>query len=723
MDFTALPDDVYYCIFSFMSLVDVLKMEHVCKRLKSSARYYLSTLKSIDLFGNSIKNDIFGEWREEVKITPSLLLLCLKRCPRAKFISYLPGPTNSRDSSYSSMVSKYIKQHPNIEVINFVNSKKLLDEFLAHEVEVGFSEVHLVLNGCPLSSSVSIPQLCSGSLTSLYLEDITIDPAILKLLPLCHEMQFVRCLLTSDSRDSLKALQSLSSIQKFVHIEEPGNPASSQAFSQLLSAVVKSDSLRVLHLGLTRFSVLEEVVVSQLAGKLQDLGISSAGTTYSTALQQIRYAPVVAEICQKCKGTLERICLPSSILVKQFFELLISRGCLFPNLKTLDVTGIADTKMFLVPGNSVGAFYYEEFLKLCPQIRNLSLRSFSASLNAITLPVTLCSLVLPWDGRLNSELQKNDIERCVAFLPNLLSLSIFGVEEIKAILQDCQSSLEFSLCSLREFKIKNVCLKHLNLKNCTNLTLFSIHCCPASVVLPVESLKSIKIYTSDFENLVEFMTGFMLAKNSFERKEHVSCHIHAQLHSIYIQQEPLLTGTYEVKSLNLLPALQKTLSCVSKGLDYWVLKDDVPHILEHNSGEEMYPLTEYSSHSTIASARSKTDIIQETCLRARIFEGVQRWKDIISHLKSAASSSSSLSGPSKTHSFDTIFCDRLFKCLTNLDMIAFLNSDSNICQASGHCIGTSTIQTVARDAASREDDAKEEFGCVCFDEIPQLRVD
>ena len=682
MDFANLPDDVLHLIFAFLPLKIILQMECVCTRLKSSTASYLSTLKSINLFNYSVREDLFRHWNNQVSLSPSQLLICLKRCPRARCITYLPGPAQKHGKAYCSEICSVVKQHPNITTINFLDSRELLDEFRAHKVPITFGEVRIV----PWNGSISLIsrlQVSSFSFTNvLYIEDTTLDPKILELFWLCYEMSFIRCLFTHDLEDSLKEL-TLPNIQKFVYVEEPGNSASSQIFSRLVSHVVKSDKLKTFHVGLNRFSMLDGIATNWLATNLQDLEINSTGSSYSNALQQLRYAPIVAEICQKCRGSLQRMCLPSTILVKQFFDRLISCGCYFPHMKTLEMTGIADTKMFLVPGNAVEALYYQEFIKLCPQIKSLSLHSFSGSLNNLTLPITISSLDLPWDNRLNLEMQKNLIESCASFLPNLQSLSILGVEEIEAMLQltqNSQVSMVLALESLLELKIKNACLKNLDLTNCTNLSRFSMHCCPTSVSLPVKSVETVYIYTSDPIQLEVFMRSFLLAKASVRMQNQVACHIHAQLQSIS-EQEGSLPVMQNEKTQKLFEILKSTCFNLSENLDFWVLKDRVQHVFEHNSGETMYPFTEYTSHSNTASGRSKVDVLVESSSKDRILEGIHRWKSCICQVESIVTSTYSSSPCSVA--FDTIFCDRPFKCLTNLSYLPVLNINGDICQASG----------------------------------------
>ena len=203
--------------------------------------------------------------------------------------------------------------------------------------------------------------------------------------------------------------------------------------SVLLAKAVQSEKLALLHLGLNEFFSLEAAFPDWNATRLEHLQVESTGT-YSACLQQLKYASIIADICHLCRDTLQIISLPSSILIKRFFNRLISAGLPFQKLSTLKMTGIADTKMFLSPGNLVETVFYREFLKLCPMMASVSLHSYSGSLVTLVLPLTLKELVLPWDNRLNLVKQRDEIAGCLLALPHLTSLSILGVEEVDALL-------------------------------------------------------------------------------------------------------------------------------------------------------------------------------------------------------------------------------------------------------------------------------------------------
>lgn len=691
MEFTSLPDDVLHHIFAFLPLRSVLQMECMCKRLQHSVTAYLSTLKSINLFHHHIKEDIFRHWHTQVRLSPSQLLLCLRRCPRARHIVYLP--TLGQDKSLCKTICNIVQQYRNIVTIDLVDSKELLDEVLAQKLDVVLGEVRVV----PWTGSASLVARLSPSTFSatsvLHMEDVSLDPQTLKVFSNCYEMSLIRCLFTSDAEECLKAF-SFPNIRKFVYVEEPGNSASAQAGSQLVAQMVQSDSLKIFHLGLYRFSVLDRVSSNWLATNLQDLEIASTGS-YSAALQQLRYASIVAEICQNCRANLQRVCLPSTILVKQFFYHLISRGQFFPQMKTLEMTGIADTKMFLAPGNMVETLYYQEFLKLCPEMSSLSLHSFSGALNTLVLPMMLGELVLPWDNRINPEKQRNEVIHCISALSHLQSLSIFGVEEVDAMVQGNsagrvhhrnQTSLVVAVESLRKFRIKNVYVQSLDLTGCTHLSEFSMHCCPSSVSLPMQSLEDVYIYDSDPNNLEKFIVDCLQAKSMVREHDQAACHIHAQLHSI-LEQESNVTIAHEKKTQKLFSVVDDTLQGLSNCLDFLILKDDALHIFEHNSGEPMYPFTEYGSHSSIASGRSRGDVLSENSRKDRILEGIRRWKKCILDVKLQSSSFKMNELSSVVNLYDTVYCDTPFKCLTNLKFLSTVSVDPSLSQPSGSAAG------------------------------------
>lgn len=364
---TDLPDDVLFQIFSYLPLKGVLRLEHLCQRLQLTITMYLSTVKTLNLYSQYTTQDIFRRYDEAVMkpIHPCILKKLLSRCKLVQSIVFIP-------SSLQASFCAVIRQFMNIRHIQFVDCKDILAEVRAQNVSVSLGEVCIASSVlCTLTSTVTPTYHTYRSVSTLCVEGIIMDAQAL-FFSNCVEMSLIRCNLEVTSNSELSTLE-FPNLSKFVYVELPGRSASSRVGVVLVKKVTAgSEKLKVLHVGLSEFSALEVAVSGWKATQLKDLQVVSTGS-YSASLQQLRYASIIANVCHFCRATLQRISLPSSILIKRFFGQLISANSHFQQLRTLQVMGIADTKMFLPPGNMVETFSYQEFLKLCPMMSSLSL--------------------------------------------------------------------------------------------------------------------------------------------------------------------------------------------------------------------------------------------------------------------------------------------------------------------------------------------------------------
>lgn len=681
---TDLPDDVLFQIFSFLPLRGVLQIEHICQRIHQAITGYLSTLKRVNLYHHKVKQDIFRHSDESViLISPTALSKLLTRCKVANSIVYLPPSSKSTCRELVTVIGQFKR----IIAIEFVDSKGLWDEIQAQNVNVTLCEVRLSSILPNLVSSQQIIFPVSKFTSILFIEDANVDSKTLTYCQKYMEISLVRCQFEVDSTSELDNLK-FSNLSKFMYAEKPGRSASSRIGALLVKKATESKKLEILQVGLSEFSALETALSDWKATNLEHLEIVSTGS-YSASLQQLKYASIVANICHLCRDSLKRVSLPSSILIKRFFTQLISNGSLFKQLITLQMTGIADTKMFLSPGNLVETLFYQEFLKLCPLIASLSLHSYTGSLISLMLPLTLTELILPWDNRLNLEKQKNEIVSCLTIIPQLKYLSILGVEEVDALLQDSLTvfvrqvpTLHISIQSLLEFRLKNVCIWGIDLTDCTSLTSFSLQCCPTlkELSLPIKSLKKVCIYDDYVCYIDKFMHDFVAAKSKCDTN--AFCHVHIQLHSV-IKQEPDAKTEHQMKGNNLFSIVKQVCTESKDALDFLLLKDNALHLFEHNSGEPLYPFTEFQLPCNFISGRSDLEIRTEISRRECILEGLNRWKACITDVKSLFCNRSCINScASPVLCFDTTYCECEFKCATNIQYLKRLNALPYLCQSS-----------------------------------------
>lgn len=687
----ALPNDVLYQILSYLSLRSVLRLEYLCLRLQQAITGYLSTIKRISLYHSLVKKDVF---RHNVGTIPAKSLAkVLSLCQFARSIEYLGAKQTS--STYRELLA-VIREHKNITTLELVDSKTLFDEVRAHCAYLTLCEVRLSSSVANLVSSQDCLQPSSYTTTTVvYVEDVEVDYHFLAYFSNCVDMSFIRCSFQIQPPSQLEKSISFPNLCSFKLIDQPGTSANSQVCNLLLRKISECDKLTFLYLGLrSDFWGLEAALPDWKATNLSHLQVISTGS-YSAALQELKYASVFAEICHLCRGNLEVISLPSTILVKRFFTRLISSNSVFKQLQALKMTGIADTKMFLTPGNLVETVFYQEFLKLCPVISSLSLHSYTGSLVSLMLPLTLTELVLPWDNRLNLVKQCSEISSCLSTLPQLSSVSILGVEEVDTLLHDSFVSdvshrrlptLDINMETLRVFRLKNACVLTVDLTGCANLTSFKIQCCPTlqELNLPHDSLQEVCIYDQYCSYIDKFVRDFIKYDQSRQPSQY-HCHIHIQLHSV-VMQEPDAKKEHKSLADDLLSVVETACFDASSALEFIVLKDDNFHLSEHNSGESMYPFTEFQSYGEFKSGRSQDEVRAEICRMQCVLEGMRRWKHQITKLKklSLPSSVLSTSSPNVAH-FVTSYCDTTFRCTTNLDYLKRLNNMRCFCQSSSTC--------------------------------------
>ena len=687
--FLELPDDVLLKIFSLLPLKSVLQLEHLCERLHGVVSVFLGRIKSLNFHHSFITQDIFRRYDPTVRAVPSNLTEIFSRCPQVNHVVYLPAwGTNSKE--FAEEVADALFEYKNIAQIEFCDSWDL--QFLR-----GLS--HLSIKHVCLGSvedSVSLPSHCNGA--RLLLEQQLIEEKELALFKDYVEIALKECMWVMGSLSiAVEELSDLKSLKKFIYIEPCRKRPHPTVLSKLMKSVATSECLQSLNLGLSNFQCLEEIVGHWNVHSLQSLELWSTGS-YSATLEQMRHAKTVAELCYKCAHSLEHLTLPSSILVKQFFIYLLSKGRLFPCLLKLDMTGLADTKMFLAPGNMVETLYYQEFIKLCPRIESLSLHSFSGSLLALGLPLTITDLTLPWDNRLNMSQQMSDVLSTSESLVNLEKLRISGVEEVDGLLLEAFNviqrerlpDLKIESKSLREVQISNICVRTVHLMGCTTLSRFTLHCCPSlkKLSLPASSLERVNIYDSYSQYMNQFVSEFA---SRIERTK--SCHIHIQLHSVKRREVDDIEQQHFLMQDALFANVESALIASSKRLDFMIFKTDGVCVFQHNSGELLYPFTELHPHIS-SSSRSAEELHHEMDHRSFVMEGIRRWKRLIFDIKQSAENTIptrttnnvdiSLGAHTKpTSKVNVKFCDAEYICTTNMSFVWKLNSMSHICQPSG----------------------------------------
>lgn len=695
-DILKLPDDVLLKIFSLLPLKSVLQLEVVCRRFHSMVCAYLRMIKSLNFHHSFITQDIFRRYDPTVRQIPSSLAGILTRCPHANHIVYLPS-WGLTSEVFAKEVILSLCEHKNITQIEFCDSWEL-----KHLRELSHLNVkHVCMSS--VEDSMLSKSLCNGP--RLILERKSIEEMELALLAEYVEIALKECkwMLGSPSA-AVEHFTSLTKLRSFTYIEPCQSRPHPTVLTNLMKCVVGSQRLESLNLGLSNFQCLEDIVVNWNVDSLQSLEIRSTGS-YSATLQQMRYAKTVAELCHNCAHSLKHLTLPSSILVKQFFTYLISKGRLFPCLLKLDMTGLADTKMFLAPGNMVETLYYQEFIKLCPKIESLSLHSFSGSLLALGLPLTITDLTLPWDNRLNMSRQISDVLCTLGTLSNLQKLSIAGVEEVDGLLLEAlnvfQSErppvLELESKSVHEVQISNICVRRVDLTRCTGLSRFTLHCCPhlKKLSLPISTLEQVHIYDGYGPYMDQFISEF-----SSKTERMAFCRIHIQLHAVKRREvEDMVAEKHYAMADKVFANVESALLAGSKRLDFLIFKEEGLHLFQHNSGELMYPFTEL--HPNISSSsRSAEELHDEMDRRSFVMEGIKRWQDFILAIKSAEKAAHPEDSICKTdltlctkprNSFKVNFCHTDYFCSTNIPFIKRVNGMPHICQPSSLVYESDTL--------------------------------
>ena len=654
-----LPVDVLLRIFSLLPLRSVLQLEHLSRHLHHAVSAYLATLKVLNLYHDRILEDNFRDFDQRMIPSDIQLSSLLVHCRNVSRVVLLPCSMSVEGTTAA------LSAHKNITQLDFCSSVSLAETIHKSFPHITIDTIHFVLQQ-PLYI------LPNCNVRKLQIEGGTIHGGI-PSLPCVEEINLSNVTILFDRGQNAPKLPLLKSFSFSGKISRR-DFTQQQCFDTMLVGIAVSPFLTSLRLGLENFSCLEEVKENGGLSRLKTFKLSSSGL-YAAALQQKNYAGVTAELCARSAGSLEYLSLPSSILMKQFFVHFISNGIPLLELRNLQVNGIADTKLFLAPGNLVESHYYQDFLKLCPKMTSLSLHSFTGSLPRLPLPLTLSDLTLPWDNRLNLQNQQAVLYTTLSSLPNLRKLSVAGVEEVDGVMQVASQSkhlpgLTIENEKLIEFRISNVCINKLDLTGCTSLSQFVLHCCPAlrKLSLPSCSMKHITIYN---DTLPTFLREF-----ASQREHAPTCHIHIQLHTVVDAHSP--QGQLRNK-----PSLGDTASVLgtpSCHLDYCILNKADVKTFEHNSGEPMYACTDFQASE---KSRSQEDIHRENSHRSLALEGIRRWLECISDFKSLANPDSHPSLATTQHRFSAMYCSYEYECCTNIPWLLEINKSPILTQPSG----------------------------------------
>ena len=699
--FVTLPNDVLFRIFSLLPLRSVLQLEHLCHRLHLAISAYLATVKCINLHYPSTTRDIFRIHDPQViknPISPEDLSRILSRCPRATKISCIPvlGTTKLYRDQVDELVY-VLKKHQKISQIGFCDSLNILSALrrLQPYLDVRVDEVCLDSTDIDYTPPF-MSSFCIKDRPRFSLGRNTLDYADFNLLSKFTEIELFECCLTSTShfgRTSSSFSQvDFPNLKRFTY-SEITRYSYSPAFSTLATTVAQSPVLVSLKLAITNFNVLVEIARNWRSECLQNLELTSAGS-YSASLEHISLAPVVADLITMCCASIEMIILSSSLLVKQFFTSLVSKVRCFANLKTFSMTGIADTKMFLAPGNMVETRYYQDFVSICPNLTFISLHSFSGSLTSLSLPLGLKQLTLPWDNRLNLTQHRDTVLTTLSALPNLEDLTIAGVEEVDSLLQEASSlllrgppTLTIESSTLVDVRISNICIRKLDLRSCARLECFVLHYCPVlqTLLLPAKTLERVYIYDSYHLYMPKFLEDFLLQK---ERA--ASCHLRIQIHSMRKKEpEMAVQQPNNTRYKELIADIASACSAASRMLDYVFLCDEEIKMFQHNSGEPLFPFTEFQS-CIPSCARAAEDIRHELNRKNCIMEGIRRWQQCLHEVKpdSFATTCPNIAGNlpvspiQQGTNFKAVYCNSNFECHTNVSYFMELNQSSTLTQPS-----------------------------------------
>ena len=713
--FVTLPNDVLFRIFSLLPLRSVLQLEHLCHRLHHAISAYLATVKCINLHYPTTTRDIFRIHDPRVSkspISPDDLSRIVSRCPRATKISYLPvlGTTKSYCDQVDELVY-VLKKHQKISRIGFCDSLNILSALrrLQPYLDVRVDEVCIDSTDLDYAPPF-LSSFCVEDRPRLSLGRNSLDYADFNLLSKFTEIELLECCLTSTShfgRTSSNFSQVDFPNLKYFTYSELTRYSYSPAFSTLATTVAQSPALVSLKLAITNFNVLVDIARNWRSECLRNLELTSAGS-YSASLEHISLAPVVAELITMCCGSIETIILSSSLLVKQFFTTLVSKVRCFSNLKTFSMTGIADTKMFLAPGNMVETRYYQNFMSVCPNLTSISLHSFSGSLTSLSLPLDLKQLTLPWDNRLNLTQHRDAVLTTLSTLPNLEGLIIAGVEEVDSLLQEASSlllrgppTMAIESSTLKDVRISNICIRKLDFRSCARLECFILHYCPVlqTLLLPAKTLECVCIYDSYHPYLPKFLEDFLLQK---ERA--ASCHLRIQIHSMRKKEpEMVVQQPNDTRYKELVADVTSACSAASKLLDYVFLCDEEVKMFQHNSGEPLFPFTEFQN-CIPSCARAAEDIRHELNRKNCIMEGIRRWQQCLYAVKSdtgiklmnvhpVIAQRVSDSPTQQVIKFKAMYCNSKFECHTNISHFMELNQSSTLTQPSTCSLSNVIVDT------------------------------
>ena len=159
-----------------------------------------------------------------------------------------------------------------------------------------------------------------------------------------------------------------------------------------------------------------------------------------------------------------------------------------------------------------------------------------------------------------------------------------------------------------------------------------------------------------------------------------------RLHQFFFTRDGHAFNSRMTRYKELVADLTSACSAASRQLDYIYFCDEEVKMFQHNSGEPLFPFTEFQS-CIPSCARAAEDICHELNQKNCIMEGIRRWLQCLTAVKldsdikfttGHSSIMGNLTDSQQSTKFKVIYCNSTFECCTNISYFMELNQSSNL---------------------------------------------
>ena len=694
-----LPLELFFLIFSYLHIQDLLKLDHLSRQLHGAISAHLATLKQLTLLPPSL--DRLRTLSPTSKLTDDVFTNLLERCPQLDEITSVPLAQEGRFESFMSNprhglsldgVTMALSSHASISSITVCTSAQLATALFHSCQHVSIKELNITGVGLP-DKQVPIHLYSYTGLQIMQLENVFVEN--LPSLPLVEKIVLTNVCLQSKGVLGVEfpSLKHFSFHGKF---SSKGHTLAdilalgsfippSEVFLLSLSQAKALESLTI---PVDVFGIDSVKKVAEKGGlpslkRLQLIGSS----LFISTIGDVRALESVAMLIRSCAASLEFLNLPSTVCFHSFYLYFSSKGIRLPHLQHFEVNAYSHREI-TDDNNRVGLNLFSDFLLRIPNIRTLSLIGYDGPLASLLLPARLVEITVPWRNQLRDWQAQcegicNAVDTCLSLKRLVITgLEIDALESLAELVGGTRRdvSLELRSETLEEFSISNSCIHSICLLECQNLRKFSLHCCPVlkKLRLPASSIDQVSIYDqSSSTYIIEFLRNFCSRPDLSPR-----CYMNIQLHDIRTvrQDDENYKRRDTEKALKMKKVTESLVSDIGSvikrvaNVSSCLLTRTEDVTIQHSSSEQLFCCTEF--HPDSYGRVMETVINSENLHRSCVSEAVQQWIRSLAQLARLARQPmpSETSASTTEDSVSVSLFEKQYDCWTNIPCMLPLNA-------------------------------------------------